>query len=109
MTDSDRALIEAAARAAGYEIARWTDDETALLLVGVQEPWNSLHPNPHSDCMGDALRLAVDLGLVVDTSRPSAAPPWSRHASAQDDAMDMRAATRRAITRAAASMEGRKG
>lgn len=56
---TDREMLEAAARAGGYVVIRWTDDGTALLLEGVEQPWNALHETPHSDCMGDALRLAV--------------------------------------------------
>jgi hypothetical protein len=60
MTDYDRKMIELAATAAGYEIARWTDNGDALLLVGVQKPWNPLGDD------GDRYRLAKKLGLCVD-------------------------------------------
>jgi hypothetical protein len=60
MTDYDRKMIELAATAAGYEIARWTDNGDALLLVGVQEPWNPLADD------GDRYRLAKKLGLCID-------------------------------------------
>ena len=53
-----RALIQEAAKAASYGIARWSDDGKGLLLTGVQEPWN-----PWDDD-GDAMRLAVRLGLL---------------------------------------------
>lgn len=90
----DRTLLELASRAAGYEVARWTDDGTALLLVGEQEPWNALHENPHSDCMGDALRLAVKSRIDI---------PWQ---PITDDTSEdeERALIRRAIVRAAAAV-----
>ena len=52
---TDRELLESAARAAGWTVVRWTDDGTALLLHGIQEPFNALEDD------GDALRLAVKL------------------------------------------------
>ena len=52
-----RELVQEAAKAAGYGIARWSDDGKGLLLTGVQEPWN-----PWDDD-GDAFRLAVRRGL----------------------------------------------
>ena len=60
MTDYDRKMIELAATAAGYEIARWTDEGDALHLFGVQEHWNPLSDD------GDRYRLAKNLGLCVD-------------------------------------------
>ena len=53
---------------------------------------------------GDALRLAVVLGLVVDCSRPSAGEPFKLNHYAQEAPADMQAATRRAIVRCAAAM-----
>jgi hypothetical protein len=93
---TDRELLEAAARAAGVDLAPtgfvW-DDATAEMIE-----WNPLTDD------GDALRLAVTLGLVVDCSRPSAAPPFQMHAGPRHDGSDIAAATRRAIVRAAAAM-----
>lgn len=115
MTDGDRTLLERAARAAGYEIARWTDDGTALLLVGVQRPWNSLHPNPHSDCMGDALRLAVRLGLVLNLSPredcrgQTVVTYWGVCKIEEPGDESREVAACRAITRAAAAMAGEDG
>lgn len=53
----DRTLLELAAVAIGEVPAGY--DHRGLLLRGVQEPWNPLEDD------GDALRLAVNLGLVV--------------------------------------------
>jgi hypothetical protein len=111
--------LEAAARAAGYVPVGITDDETALVLEGIQQPWNPRDENPHSDCMGDALRLAVKLEIDVHhwRSRIEAAHcprklngsliteramALSEHVNNGDDRF---AATRRAIVRAAAAME----
>jgi len=55
----DRQLLELAAKAAGYEVARFSDDGDDLLLVGVQEPWNPLLDD------GEALRLAVNHGIDI--------------------------------------------
>ena len=111
---NDRELLELAAKAAGHEVARWTDDGTALLLVGIQAPWNSLHENPHSDCMGDALRLAVRLNMELCRSKLNEPRPWvsavirnTMFHGAEDIGADPDAATRRAITRAAAATIGR--
>lgn len=41
-TEQQRELLELAALACGYEVARVADDGKSLLLVGVQEPWNPL-------------------------------------------------------------------
>jgi hypothetical protein len=58
----DMRLVEKAAKAAGYGVGRWSDDGRGLLLVGVQEPWNPLEDD------GDALRLAVKLGISLQFS-----------------------------------------
>lgn len=56
---TDMRLVEKAARAAGYGLARWDDRGQGLILTGIQEPWNPL------DDDGDALRLAVKLGISL--------------------------------------------
>jgi hypothetical protein len=103
---TDRELLEAAAKAAGLKIhaARQAerDEEgcanSGLWIVNGSTCWNPLTDD------GDALRLAVACGLVVDTSRPSAGPPFYSHVFAQMDFTDRHAATRRAIVRAAAEI-----
>lgn len=106
MTDDDRKLLERAARAAGYQPVRLTDDGTALLLEGVQRPWNPLHENPHSDCMGDALRLAAKkrMVLLLELPRIGIGPMMDGPEVYVDDGEDEMAAVCRAITRAAAEM-----
>jgi len=102
---TDRELLDAAAKAAGIKALRCPN--------GVLRDCTGLYPamnifsapewNPLTDD-GDALRLAVACGLVVDTSRPSAGAPFYSHLYAQMDFKDRHAATRRAIVRAAAEI-----
>jgi hypothetical protein len=95
---TDRELLERAAMAAGLTIEYWAQDDYPVVRDGTaQVGWNPLKFD------SDALRLAVRLGLVVDTSRPSAALPFQQQAFAQADYTDLYAATRRAIVRAAAA------
>jgi hypothetical protein len=102
----DRQLLEAAAKAAGYTDAEWQDMEgwgevrygfSSAIWTG-EKYWNPLAKD------GDALRLAVALGLVVDCSRPSAGPPFYSHTHAEIEMQDCHAATRRAIVSAAAAL-----
>lgn len=112
---TDRELLELAAKAAGWTVVRWTDDDTALLLEGIQQPFNALHENPHSDCMGDALRLAVKLGIDVEWRSDGRVAAY-RHANAngycftafESSREDRAASVRRAIVRAAAEI-GKNG
>jgi hypothetical protein len=56
-TDIER--LKLAAKAAGHEVVRVADDGEALMLHGVQEPWN---PRKNGE---QALRLAGCLGFTV--------------------------------------------
>lgn len=96
-TESDRELLELAAKAAGvdYHIDHL---DGIPKMVSDGHVWNPLVWD------GQALRLAVALGLVVDCSRPSAALPFTRHDYSLSEGDDPARATRRAITRAAASI-----
>lgn len=103
---TDRELLELAAKAAGMELdytirpdkkAFYHSERNALALV--DGGWFA----PLTDD-GDALRLAVKLGLVVDCSRPSAGEPWKQHAIWLDETMSNAELTRRAIVRAAAAI-----
>jgi hypothetical protein len=97
----DRELLELAAKAAGIESLWWTKDGNKLFQRngGEQKPWNPIEDD------GDALRLAVKLRLEVSV--------WDTDTTVltSDDEIltliepangDPLAATRRAITRAAA-------
>lgn len=96
---SNRALLEAAARAAGYTmhiVSGWERDGTVTFYM---EP-SMLYWNPLLDD-GDAFRLAVKLGMFEDSNRAHVELMWQL--SATRDA-DPAAATRRAIVRAAAAL-----
>ena len=94
----DKTLLEMAAKAAGPDVFGEPGCYFRRLENHCVTGWNPLADD------GDALRLAVDLGLVVDCSRPSAALPFTRHAYEQADYTDQKAATRRAIVHAAAAI-----
>lgn len=112
---SDRKLLEMAARAAGIEIDHWAeayfeshrDGEVAFYESGrYMDEWNPLTDD------GDALRLAVDadIGITFEAygcvmaGRRDRGGSWDAE---EDIAGDKRAATRRAVVRAAAEI-GRK-
>ena len=109
MSETDRELLEFAAKAAGVEL-RWHPDGTAFSAVRCSGYWGVW--NPLTDD-GDALRLAVALGMNIDVgSHPvgfTATAVIADHNSVfvdeyhNDDAMK---ATRRAIVRAAAEIGG---
>jgi hypothetical protein len=102
---NDRELLELAARAAGYQYL-WNID--SLLIKGLEGHWNPLTDD------GDALRLAVKLGMTVnienDIETTCATAGWSSGRMLPDGVAaelhdgDPYAATRRAIVRAAAEI-----
>lgn len=99
-TETDRELLELAAKAAGLRIQYWADTTYPIVLDENQKRygWNPLRYD------SDALRLAVKLGLVVDCSRPSAGQPFKQHAIWLDETCDNGTLIRRAIVRAAAEI-----
>lgn len=111
---TDRELLELAAKAAGYGI-HWIEDEQAFYGYFPSEIRNDDYPwNPLTDD-GDALRLAVKLGLLVDTHDSIYLQEHSSYASGVTVAfgeifieelldVDACAATRMAIVRAAAEI-----
>lgn len=114
---TDRELLEAAARAGGIvgEYESWCmayggfNEGIRQVLNGkkCQRPWNPLTDD------GDALRLAVErridvLHRVVDGERVEAIAPGGAAIIERCNAQDRPAATRRAITRAAAAIGARK-
>lgn len=111
--DDDRALLEAAARAAGYEVVGW--DHAWPVVKGdrfgtgqTRWIWMPL------DDDGDALRLAVKVGLSPSvfvggasegcTMVSSTTLPHGELFIEEMHGLDPYAATRRAIVRAAAAM-----
>ncbi len=103
---NDREILELAAKAAGFGIDDWNGD------TPVEYFWDGDPENPERNYRywnpliddGDALRLAVACGLVVDCSRPSAGEPYKQHAIWLDETMSNAELTRRAIVRAAAEI-----
>ena len=101
---NDRELLELAAKAAGYEYAKFGG---YIVIDGIPENWNPLTDD------GDALRLACDLGLrVYPVARTSSGAACSavgsvtceRLSEVADYSLDTRTATRSAIVRAAAEI-----
>lgn len=99
---SDRELLKAAARAAGHTLGQHTQKYHAVTLGGAE--WNPLADD------GDALRLAVKLGIQVcwHASLGYATAHYDYGSSKREEyGLDPYAATRRAIVRAAAALADR--
>jgi hypothetical protein len=94
---TDKELLELAAKAIGLKLKY-----NYLGGRDANQPWDPLEDD------GDALRLAVKLGLFIQINSGSAtAWKWrgeNWYEQASDSADDMSATTRRAITRAAAEI-----
>ena len=106
---TDRALLEAAAKAAGLQIDFWfagEDGADEASVVGQARAWNPLTDD------GDALRLAVKLRIAVfppeQQDNPAAVANGPGHDAPwiEETGSDPYAATRRAIVRAAAAIGG---
>lgn len=110
--NTDRELLELAAKAAGYSWRGFSADGKPLLNSNPNQPEPRIFCpvvwNPITDD-GDALRLAVKLGIVIDASCGDEvcvlyiiggiARPITDY-----EIKDLYAATRRAIVRAAAEI-----
>lgn len=108
---TDRELLEAAARAAGYDV-EWDEDaghfERDYLAGGWYEAWDPLADD------GDALRLQAHLRLQVDyragfVGVVRGAGPYIGQCPHDEAEPHDSAATRRAIVRAAASIGQAQG
>jgi hypothetical protein len=104
--NSDRELLEMAAKAAGIDLQTKTmfggDAEPGYYKYGNERPeWNWW--NPLSDD-GDALRLAVKLRIELDWTERGAPIAFRSGVSIQETQGDAYCATRRAIVRAAAEL-----
>ena len=105
---SDRELLELAAKAAGIRINHWVYDDLDY-SPAVLEAGGTWHPLTDD---GDALRLAVKLGLDVEMHGGNSTHPYvcafdcERNIAeeVQPEDGDPYAATRRAIVRAAAEI-----
>ena len=100
---TDRELLEAAARAAGFGYGEWV--KGGIVFAAVDALWNPLADD------GDALRLAVKLRLPVDWCPLDGGHEFATCHFGDGDEMwepiengDDNAATRRAVVRAAAAM-----
>jgi len=108
----DRALLEAAARAAGIVIATWSNCQAGgFLAINCMPERRNRFWNPLTDD-GDALRLAVKLRMELSIDDKHAwamatGDPGAGHADYIGS--DPYAATRRAIVRAAAAMAQEAG
>lgn len=92
----DTRLLEDAARAIGRKITAWNSQHwVAVAILDDGSFWQPLLENHITDCMGDALRLAVKLFLW------EAVRDGYQHVDSDNDFC---AATRRAIVRAAAAL-----
>ena len=102
---TDRELLELAAKAAGFEIEPCTCKKVPFRhakKTGKYGHWNPLNDD------GEALRLAVTLGLSI-SCRYAAASAWNLLIEIEERyEADPYAATRRAIVRAAAEIGGTK-
>ena len=99
MADTDRELLERAAKAAGINV--WTDIDGNYYSAGVgmaETPWNPLTDD------GDALRLAVSTNVIY--AMHSAVCDLLAHDGEQPSKEQT---IRRAIVRAAAAMGGGNG
>ena len=108
----DRRMLELAAKAAGMTLGAWSDNRMAFMYRDASPGpgyWNPLASD------GDALRLAVTLGLQIRADsivKRSATASWVFDSCGEPydwvvqgfSASDPYAATRRAIVRAAAAM-----
>lgn len=103
---SDRELLEAAAKAAGLRGHRYCDAWEVMAAYTLQDGYHGPSWNPLTDD-GDALRLAVALRIqvLVEGCSTFVAPFYRGSANATEPhGDDADAATRRAIVRAAAAM-----
>jgi len=116
---SDRELLELAAKAAGHRIVEWVQDgnkvDIAIIIRGdgdgfSKRPWQPLLENQMTDADGDALRLAVKLGIAVQCHLHDGEGYALAGAGQIPNAVDIRpnddpyAATRQAIVLAAAEI-----
>ena len=100
---TDKELLEFAANAAGYELIEMSDKSLTHINTGGHDKpnWNPLNDD------GDALRLAVNLNMNVFQTGGNA---YAMESDGEDNGLktshksDKYAATRRAITRAAAEI-----
>ena len=102
---NDRELLELAAKAAGISYKAWVKDWDGYEGLGIDGDARNLTIwNPLTDD-GDALRLAVKIGMELDIYEPRIAVRTNIGSKVLEEFKDdPYAATRRAIVRAAAEI-----
>ena len=110
MMETDRELLELAAKAAGLSSFEWAGFKMLRVETGSRKGDNGYYWRPLTDD-GDALRLAVKLGLEIyiddgycTTVSQDLLHDWDCGVTEYHKGVDMYAATRRAIVRAAAEI-----
>ena len=100
-------MLMLAAKAAGLKVIIPATPPRGLWIEGLEDEWNPLTDD------GDALRLAVDLGITIYTNIRTAYVLYGNHpintdereiTATEEPGEDPHAATRRAIVRAAAQI-----
>jgi len=106
---NDLELLMAAAKAAGLKVILPAAHQRGLWIEGLEDEWNPLEDD------GDALRLAVKLGMNVYTDHGRSMAEVLCNAerdyesASENHDNDANAATRRAIVRVAAYQEKNNG
>ena len=109
MTDTDKELLEMAAKAAGYSLGTEWDCLPDGIFINGDDHFSGIEWNPLTDD-GDALRLAVKLGFIVDIdidehyTEIEFTSNYEDKSASEGHGFDTMKATRRAITRAAAQI-----
>ena len=98
---TDREMLELAARAAGYVFGEYGGKPARQVTTKIGAAW--IYWNPREDD-GDALRLAVKLGMHITNSETDAWASTYAVDATEPISNDPYAATRRAIVRAAAEI-----
>jgi hypothetical protein len=99
MTETDRELLKFAAKAAGIGPLSWIEPDGTKIVTNLL--WNPITDD------GDALRLAVKLGMTIEQWSEGHVYVGHRHPGNfehEKHGTDPLAATRRAIVRAAAEI-----
>lgn len=111
MDDTDKKLLESAAKAFGLVIDGWHNDADGVPVIlyvnerGGHSFFQPLLANKLTDCMGDALRLAVKLDIdLLFKPRAHAPSTLADYGNREPHDGDPYAATRRAIVRAASEV-----
>jgi hypothetical protein len=111
MNEELKAMLTLAAKAAGHTVVRVSDDGLALLLEGVQEPWNPR--NSSADAFDLAAKLRINIEhMAAMHGRDYGINAWPRGMGdcgvEVNDIENYAAAMRLAVTQAAAAIGERQ-